>query len=219
VHQRCPRCAATNPASAQLCGQCWVQLGPAPATAAPGQPASVPPGWAPGPPPAPAPAWPAPGPPLVVGDLPAQQLGGIWPRVGAYLVDGVIAYVVTILAFATLGLVSALLLPEYPAALDTDQFALATFLVLAVAYNTLMVAGTGQTLGMRLLGLRVVHLDESPPQLGAAFKRALVLTLLGMIPLALLLCALVMERDRRRQGWHDRAAGTFVISTRAARRW
>lgn len=222
MQRRCPRCAATNPASAQLCGQCWVQLDPSPATVPPGPPASVatvPPGWAPAPPPAPAPAWPAPGPPPNVGDLPAQPLGGVWPRVGAYLVDTVIVYVGFILAFATLGFVSALLLPTYPAVLDSDPFGWAAFLVIATAYYTLTVAGTGQTLGKRLLGLRIVHLDESPPLPGAAFKRALVLTLLSLIPLGLLICAVLMERDRRRQGWHDQAAGTFVISTRAARRW
>lgn len=137
----------------------------------------------------------------------------------AYLVDTVIVYVGVILASATLGFVSALLLPTYPAVLDSEPFGWAAFLVIATAYFTLTVACTGQTLGKRLLGLRTVHLDESPPLPGAAFKRALVLTLLSLIPLGLLICAVLMERDRRRQGWHDQAAGTFVISTRAAHRW
>ena len=154
-----------NPASAQLCGQCWVQLEPSRATITPGPPASVatvPPGWVPAPPPAPAPTWPAPGPPPIVGDLPAQPLGGVWPRVGAYLVDTVIVYLGLMLVFATLGFMSALLLGTYPAGFDSDQFVWATFLVIATAYYTLMVADTGQTLGKRLLGLRVVHLDEPP---------------------------------------------------------
>ena len=68
--------------------------------------------------------------------LPARPLAGVWPRVGAYLVDTVIVYVGVILASATLGFVSALLLPAYPAVLESDPFGWAAFLVIATAYYT-----------------------------------------------------------------------------------
>jgi uncharacterized RDD family membrane protein YckC len=35
------------------------------------------------------------------------------------------------------------------------------------------------------------------------------------VPLAWLVLAVVIERHPRRQGWHDRAAGTLVVRSRA----
>ncbi len=73
----------------------------------------------------------------------------------------------------------------------------------------LLTALTGQSLGMRLLGIRVVRLadrDGAPGFLPAAIRTALLM---------LLLPALVFDRDGR--GLHDKAAGTAVVRTRAAR--
>jgi uncharacterized RDD family membrane protein YckC len=239
VHQRCPRCAATNPASAQLCGQCWDQLDPPAADVPAGvgdnrEHPTPPSGTLPlrgtshrevrfspaGPPglvPAPVPAWPVPGWPPVPGAVPAQPLAGVLPRAGAYVVDGLILFAVVFLVGLTLGL-AALAVPVVGSLLDSDLFGYAAYLLVAVAYGTLLVAGNGQTLAMMLFGLRVVRLDGSPPPPQPAFVRALVLTLLGLVPLGLVVCAVVMERDRRRQGWHDKAAGTLVVSTRAGHR-
>ena len=46
---------------------------------------------------------------------------------------------------------------------------------------------------------------------GAAAVRSLVYHLLAIFPLILLLAAVAMERDQRRQGWHDHAANTAVL--------
>ena len=65
----------------------------------------------------------------------------------------------------------------------------------------LLTALTGFTVGMRLIGLRVVRLDGRP----VGFVWALVRTvlLLAVIP------AVVFDRDTR--GLHDRAANTVVV--------
>jgi uncharacterized RDD family membrane protein YckC len=73
----------------------------------------------------------------------------------------------------------------------------------------LLTALTGQSLGKRVLGIRVVRLaeQEGPPGfLPAAIRTALVM---------LVIPAVFMDRDGR--GLHDKAAGTLVVRTRAAR--
>jgi uncharacterized RDD family membrane protein YckC len=73
----------------------------------------------------------------------------------------------------------------------------------------LLTALTGQSLGKRVLGIRVVRLaerDGPPGFLPAAIRTALVM---------LVLPAVIMDRDGR--GLHDRAAGTLVVRTRTAR--
>jgi uncharacterized RDD family membrane protein YckC len=73
----------------------------------------------------------------------------------------------------------------------------------------LLTALTGQSLGKRVLGIRVVRLveqDGPPGFLPAAIRTALVM---------LVIPAVFMDRDGR--GLHDKAAGTLVVRTRAAR--
>jgi uncharacterized RDD family membrane protein YckC len=88
-------------------------------------------------------------------------------------------------------------------------------LVAMIGYETLMLANGGQTLGKMLLGLRVVRTDLAPPAVQDGLVRSLVIDLLGIVPLAWLVLAVVIERHPRRQGWHDRAAGTLVVRSRA----
>ena len=73
----------------------------------------------------------------------------------------------------------------------------------------LLTALTGQSLGKRVLGIRVVRLAQqegAPGFLAAAVRTALVM---------LVLPAVFMDRDGR--GLHDKAAGTLVVRTRDAR--
>lgn len=81
------------------------------------------------------------------------------------------------------------------------------------------VATAGLTPGKRLLGLRVVS-DRSgrPIGWGPAFIRQLVLGLVVGLTLGIggLVLAAVAARSPRRQGWHDRAAGSVVVDERAA---
>jgi uncharacterized RDD family membrane protein YckC len=78
-------------------------------------------------------------------------------------------------------------------------------LVLIVEY-TFFLGLFAQTPGMRLTRIACVSIvDGRPVGIPRAFLRGLLL--------ALFVPALIMDRQRR--GWHDRAAGTIVIDTRA----
>jgi uncharacterized RDD family membrane protein YckC len=73
----------------------------------------------------------------------------------------------------------------------------------------LLQALTGQSLGMRLVGIRVARLKEPAPVPGllpVAIRTALLL---------LIVPAVVIDRDGR--GLHDKAAGTVVLRARGAR--
>ncbi|MFE7773169.1 RDD family protein [Streptomyces sp. NPDC057445] len=87
-----------------------------------------------------------------------------------------------------------------------------------VLYDTLLVRRDGQTVGMKLLKLRVAMLsDGSTPDTGSSLMRAAVLWLPQLIccpclwPLILLIMILVDKPYR--QGLHDKAAKTVVVST------
>ncbi|MFI6205310.1 RDD family protein [Streptomyces sp. NPDC051041] len=91
--------------------------------------------------------------------------------------------------------------------------------VLYIAYDTVLISRTGQTLGKKWLGLRVADLDSgATPSVQTALTRAAVLWL----PFAFC-CACVWTIiaggwsyfDRPyKQGLHDKAAKTVVVSTR-----
>ncbi|NUQ98639.1 MAG: hypothetical protein HOY79_19495 [Streptomyces sp.] len=72
-------------------------------------------------------------------------------------------------------------------------------------------ARTGQTWGMRLVGIRVVKADRSPLTVNAAFLRALLSLIDGM---ACGLAVIVMARSLRRQRPADVVAGTLVVRDR-----
>ncbi|GGJ18048.1 RDD family protein [Streptomyces brasiliensis] len=90
--------------------------------------------------------------------------------------------------------------------------------VLYIAYDTFLIARTGQTLGMKWLGMRVANLDNgATPSVQTSLIRALVL----WIPFAFC-CACIWTAiaggwsffDKPyKQGLHDKAAKTVVVST------
>ena len=100
-------------------------------------------------------------------------------------------------------------------------FAVALFVV--VGYEVIQIAVWGQTVGKRIVRIKVVR-DASGEcsGWGKSFGRWAVPTL-AMVALALtsgwlavvraVLCYVSPTWDRSRQGWHDMAAGTLVIRT------
>ncbi|MFE4870658.1 RDD family protein [Streptomyces sp. NPDC056682] len=91
-------------------------------------------------------------------------------------------------------------------------------LVAYIGYDTLMVSKSGQTLGKKWFGLRVAMLnDGSVPTTNASLARAAVL----WAPFVLccyclwdivLIITIVVDKPYR-QGWHDKAGKTVVVST------
>ncbi|MCK9897447.1 RDD family protein [Frankia sp. AgB32] len=114
---------------------------------------------------------------------------GFGPRLGAYLIDGLVANLVVGVLFLA-GL-------RY----SSNVRGLAIYLVFLLE-EFILLSTAGQTLGMRLLGIRVIRLRDRG--LGS-WPWIAVRTLL----LALLVPVFLWDRDQR--GLHDRAAGTVVV--------
>lgn len=114
---------------------------------------------------------------------------GFGPRLGAFLIDSVVANL--LVGLVHLGGVR-------PGPGLRGELVLAGFLL----QELVLVAAAGATFGMRLLGLRVARVvDGGPPRFPAVALRTALLSLL--VP------ALIWDRDGR--GLHDRASGTVVV--------
>jgi uncharacterized RDD family membrane protein YckC len=124
--------------------------------------------------------------------LPAEGPGsvvGFGPRLLAYLVDGLVANLLVGVPYI-IGV-------RY----STDVRGLAVYLAFLLE-ELVLVGLSGQTIGMRMAGIRVVRVRDSGRQ---TWPWIAVRTLL----LALLVPAFIWDRDLR--GTHDRAAGTVVV--------
>jgi uncharacterized RDD family membrane protein YckC len=135
---------------------------------------------------------------------PAARFGGFWIRVLAFFLDSiVIGVIVSLLSLGRAGLVA------------WDHWELAAWrttieTLVGLVYFTVLWSsiGGGRTLGMRLLNLRVVGTDGRPIGLGGAVLRWIGI----VISAAVVLLGLVwVAFDPRKQGWHDKLAGTVVI--------
>ncbi|MFF9339491.1 MULTISPECIES: RDD family protein [unclassified Streptomyces] len=90
-------------------------------------------------------------------------------------------------------------------------------IVAFVTYDTVLTAKNGQTVGKRLMKLRVAMLnDGSTPPMNQSLLRAVVLWLPALICCAclwpLLLLVLILVDKPYKQGLHDKAAKTVVVT-------
>ncbi|MFC9700142.1 RDD family protein [Streptomyces sp. NPDC056943] len=89
--------------------------------------------------------------------------------------------------------------------------ALASLFVIGVLYEALPTAKWGRTLGKKLCGLEVRDIEShQPPRFGAALRRWLVYSVLGILAIGVLNVLWCLFDRPWRQCWHDKAARTFV---------
>jgi uncharacterized RDD family membrane protein YckC len=139
---------------------------------------------------------------------------GFVSRFIAYFLDGVVIAVslgVTVwfvdMAQSVLRLQSIV---DLPILSDSGQFVLTgtAAAIIVILYRIFFWSLTGQTPGLKFMGLRVVTLDGKH----LSFKRAvlrMVGYLISTVPLYLGFAWILI--DDRRQGWHDKLARTCVI--------
>ena len=148
------------------------------------------------------------------------KFAGFWRRFIAYTIDGlIIAVIIFILTFiSVLAYISGAMSGAGRAIIgkisDPEQILLLTMwvwifsILLNLAYFTLFHGSTGRTPGKKLLGLQVVTVEGGPLTYGIAFLRSV-----GYVISSLVLCLgyLWVVFDKKKQGWHDKIAGTVVI--------
>jgi uncharacterized RDD family membrane protein YckC len=135
---------------------------------------------------------------------------GFWRRTFAYLIDAIALGIV-------LQILNGFLIGSALTSSDAGQIAAAT--TRAVSVNLIISIGYfvvlwtywgGQTLGMKVLGIKVVKTDGSAVTLVTAILRYVGI-IISTIPLFLGLIWVAF--DANKQGWHDKIASTYVVRT------
>jgi uncharacterized RDD family membrane protein YckC len=117
---------------------------------------------------------------------------GFWRRFAASFIDGILIWIVTVIALLVFGSAAYVL-----------------YLVLQIGYFTYFHGSSGQTPGDAALSIRVVGKDDGAPiGYGRAFVRWLVSIISGWI---IVLGYLWMLWDGEKQTWHDKAANSVVV--------
>lgn len=144
-------------------------------------------------------------------------------RVAAFLIDSVLAQVLTFGVILIGALVAALVdniaYPEYihsdtmsPAAITIVLTALFAAFATAIAYWSLPHAKWGKTIGKWMLGIRVIAANTgTPPSVGRALGRYFFFALLSFPMITFFVDCLWPLWDSRGQSLHDKVAGTYVI--------
>lgn len=172
---------------------------------APGPDYSTPP---PPPPPGAGYSYSAPSPGVGAGGPPVEALAGFWIRFGGAFIDGIIIGIVVSILGAIFGLGNGVSTQDGTVVFFDGTRALQTLLS-AIYFTYLHASATGQTLGNRLLGIRVVDADTGATiPYSRSFIRYLISLLSG---LALGIGYLWMLFDARKQTWHDKVANTLVV--------
>src|SRR5688572_1381750 len=139
------------------------------------------------------------------------ELAGRGIRLGAAILDGIIAGVLVYLPLVVGGAFGDLAAGQQPQISPiAGLLALAGFVVW-VWFTILYVSRNGQTIAKKWLGIKVVRSDGSKASLGRIFwLRNVVNALLGIIPLYGLIDILLIFGDSR-QCIHDKIADTIVV--------
>lgn len=144
-------------------------------------------------------------------DLAVTQQGhyaGAVTRLAAFVVDQTVATGVFSVGTAVLTFVIAIVTGDQ-VSLDIPPLLLgSSFVVWLFLYYAYPWATSGKTLGMALLGLRVVQRDGAPASVRCAVLRTLALPL-SFLLLGLGFVGIVTNREHR--ALHDRIAGTVVV--------
>jgi uncharacterized RDD family membrane protein YckC len=125
---------------------------------------------------------------------------GFWIRVVAFIIDSIIVGVVNSIIAAILN------------SSTTGRSGIQT--LLGIIYFTYFWSASspwpGQTVGDKLLSLRVIRTDGSDLSIVQAFIRYVGLFISFLV---IFIGVIWVAFDPNKQGWHDKIAGTYVIKT------
>ena len=152
--------------------------------------------------------------------MPIYKYAGFWRRLVAYLIDSTIITIVFFVLFMIammaflLGSMSGNSSKWLADLMDPTRvssiliFTWIFYAAMTIAYFTYFHGTTGRTPGKMLLGLQVLSTNGTPISFGIAFLRAVGYLISGaLFNIGFIWAAF----DKRKQGWHDKIAGTVVI--------
>jgi len=137
-------------------------------------------------------------------------------RFVAYSIDSIIVGLIAGIPLSCLGVIASFVMnPDTGSGVGviTSLVILAALIstVATFLYYGLMWSKTGQTVGKKLMGLKVVTIDGVPPSFWRAVGRAALGYALSSSVFSL--GFLWMLWDDQKQTWHDKLFGTFVVKT------
>ncbi|MFA5181436.1 MAG: RDD family protein [Syntrophales bacterium] len=147
-----------------------------------------------------------------------NHYGGFWRRCLAFLIDQIILYgiylvffLIGVLSYTFGRLVQGDLFPP-GASPDMGSWFMTVYsvavIIVTALYFACFVAVAGQTPGKMILDLKVIPAEDGVMTFGMAFLRwvgyivSIFFFYLGFVWIAF---------DPRKQGWHDKIAGTVVV--------
>ena len=110
----------------------------------------------------------------------------------------------------------AILQPLFPEGVGFLEFVFGLWVLVIVLLDMMATSLLGGTLGQLLLGLRVVGTDGRRLSLGRTVVRYAAFV---VGECTLFLGLLWSLWDQRKQGWHDKASGAFVVARSVAAAW
>jgi uncharacterized RDD family membrane protein YckC len=135
-----------------------------------------------------------------------HEQAGFGLRFGALLFDLLIMMILWMAATFALSALSN------KSIVSSNSMLAAVYAVAVLLYvlNFVFLAGrTGQSLGKRIIGIRIVRVDGGPLDVRGAAYRHLVGYFLSAAGALLGFVWIVL--DRKQQGWHDKLAHTYVV--------
>lgn len=155
-------------------------------------------------------------PPAPAGEQVAFASAG--QRFGARFLDLLVPCAVFFAVFFSIGFIGGILDTSYADNGNVTALGFAAVTVISIAYEVVLTATRGQTLGKMAFQIKVVRSGGARVGWGPSFARwglpfgLIVIPFFGWI--AALLCYLAICWNGQRQGWHDKVAKTFVVRSR-----
>ena len=128
----------------------------------------------------------------------AGDYAGFWRRSVAWIIDGII-----------LSAINTILMRIY--FWGAPQTIIWLGHIIMFVYVIGFWAWRGQTLGKMLMGVKIIKTDGSPVGIGRAILRYIGYLVSYII---ILIGYLMVAWDSKKQGLHDKIAGTYVVRTR-----
>lgn len=153
------------------------------------------------------------------------KYAGFWIRLFAYIIDTLLLLILFAIPviffknrFAPEKVIERIEIGDMSMLLNISFFLVTILIVIifSIGYYIVSWSKWGKTLGMKILGIKVVDRDGKNISMGKAFLRWLMGYFLpGIIPyigiLFYIALGIMIGIDDKKQGWHDKVAGSFVV--------